>query len=274
MPVATTYRRRYPAKRKAYTPKRNYIRKPYKRARTSKTVANQVQRVLARNIETKWAAYDYGQYRLVTGAWTVHHISNVAGGGAYNQRIGEYLTPKSIEVRIGLSTHLPPNTVLRCIVFRRKDKAYSPQSDIIGGWNTGTSNTYPVTSPVTGSMSVNFNLAPSFFETYYLDPSRKGDLQVVSDKKYTLGSATAGTFKLIVMRPKVAHTKLHYAPGASEADTGYYIAWGLWNDKSPIGGCLDNAGNPITMINPGPSLVPPTNIPSLRISSNFRYTDA
>ena len=226
---------------------------------------------MSKTAETKWAAYDYGQFRLVNRCWVLHQLSQVAPGSLYNQRVGEYLTPKYLEVRLALSAGIPPGASLRLIIFKRKDRTYVPNGDTQSAWAAGPSNQYVVADPATGSMSSNFNPFTSSFESYYLDTTRKGDLQVVMDRKFQLGSDAQGTFKTLKVYPKVAG-KMHYAPGSSEADTAYYMAWTFFSERVARGGVIGPDGNQI-ISTAEPTLVAPTTVPGVRISSIFKYID-
>lgn len=275
MPTAASYRR-YAPKRKAYTAKRNArAKKPYAKRSRSTAVANTVKRVLASQEETKWtttAIAGSGQL-LINRFWQCNSVNTVAPGSLYNQRIGEYISPKSLNIRLTLTQGLPASTSLRIIVFKTKLRTYRPTSDTLLGWGSGPSNQFQVQDPATNPLNQWFNADPSAYDAFDLDNSGKGMLLKVKDMTLTQGGAAAGSAKNINMFVKLASTKLHYTPGDTLPDSGYYVAWQWFNNRVVKGGTINTNGDQIISA-AVPSTTPPSTLPSITMNAMFKYTDA
>lgn len=268
MPYAQARRRPY-TKRKAYVPKRSYKAKaPYrKRARTGTAVTNTVKRVLKRQLEKKFLDFNLqgappagnnGTQVFPNKSMLVWSVTDTITGMARNQRIGDYITPVSLALKMTLPEGVPKNSVIRLTVIKVNNDNFLPVGDAIvnGNW------TY--TAPTLSNLGSELSVDPTKWDgiVNHVGPDRN----VMIKKNITLTTGSQpGSFKQINTTVPLSG-KLRYSPGNSVADQGYYVVLRIWSSKTDV----DNKYLSID----GTSASSSANAASWAMQSRFTYTDA
>lgn len=281
MPSATAYRRPYVAKRKAYTAKRNTgykrPRKSYKRP--TNTVANTVKRVLARSIESKWM--DVGlpmgglaggniqdAALLINGRGTISSLTNVPIGMTGNTRVGEYISPKSISIKLAFPNGIAPGMVVRVLVFRPKTNQFIPTPDAVAAWASGPTNQYGALTR--GNIGQLLAYDGSKWDPLSRDEGGSASITVVKNMWITAKDLPVSTRNFSMYIKPVQ--KIHFSPGGNGADNGYYMWICGYSYSIPIGACFSTGSNAQIVKTTDP--VPDTTTIYYRGTARFVYADS
>lgn len=229
------YRRRPYARKPAKSTVRRYA-KGKKYTRTSAAVKTAVNRALARQVETKWNVTSQ-RIPLVNGCWqylqdTTALPINSTGSG----RVGEWIDPTKLMLRLSLLQGLSLNTIFRIIVFKPKIKNWGPTPDAISGASLSSAGTV-----VRGSLTGMFQFSPGQFDGYLQNQTTVGQspVQMLLDKwiKPTGNPSTPLVFtKTIPLKGKI-----HYTPNIGSADYPVFVACMAYNEQQPSGIFLASA---------------------------------
>lgn len=235
---------------------------------TALAVKKQVQLELTKQLEVKYYRSNYGPTYLMNKTWMVQPLSQVPAGTTAVTRIGEYITPKSIEIRMAFYDGIPEGLQIRVVLFKVRNTGFQPASDTWTGWASGASNQFMITAGTTGSY-----LAQDFqaFDPMARNEGVEKQVTIVSDKWLSgsgVGDPAGARFVHIQQQ---LSGKLHFTPGyAAGADKGYYLGLCCYNCRVPTGAVFSpGLGN--QFINP--TLTPVMTVCQWGMTCQLLYTD-
>jgi hypothetical protein len=244
MPVAATYRRPYRA-RKSYAPKRNYrAKRPYKRRAASKTVANQVKRVLNRAAEKKWydqvinSASGGGNLITIRNWGTVQNLTNIQPNASSIGRVGDFVTVTNMELKIHLYYGIPRATWMRVVIFKVKNTGFVPKADTL------TDNGSFGHNIVSGNMDSALTRDPSRWDPMSRQEAGQSNLSLIRTRWYNQGTKPDRCPMVVNMKvPVKTGGKIHFNNATGIADHAYYAAITFWYSGLVAGDTLTPAGS-------------------------------
>jgi hypothetical protein len=266
--------RRYAPKRKTYTARKNYrAKKPYaKRSKPSTGLANQVKRVLNRQVEKKYVDYALsgsvpmieGNQLLPNSSMLVWSLCDMSQGTGRASRVGNYISPVAIDLKITFPSNIPPHTMVKINLVKVNTDNFMPTGDTIAN----VSGEWRFNTPERSNLQDQLSIRPEPFDgvTYHL----AADKVINVKRTWTLtaqGPPPQRFLQKNIHIPLSGKLKFSSAGGTLIPDQSYYLVMRTHNPKVLAGQYIRNDGRANT--------VPDGDVTAAAFSihSRFVYTD-
>lgn len=200
-----------------------------KQAASAAVVKKQVQAALQRNLERKWLQTTITNTIATNNVFLcVGDLSNVPVGTTGNTRIGEYIRPVMLDIKLCFQEGIPEYTAARVVLFRNKNVGYTMTGDTVSGNSTtaaGTTTQGTVASVLTAS--------PLVFDPMSNDEGLAGNVTIVKDLWLNSGTNSAAT-RFVHWKIKL-NGQIHYTVGGQGADNKYMLSITYFNGQLASG---------------------------------------